>query len=936
MEMTPERWREIERLVDRALRLPGAERARFLVADCSDDPAKLEQVLDLLLASSEAEAIATPVWSPAAAGEGAAEPPSQLARPVSPSLGDGERIIGSFRLLRTLGRGGMGTVYLAEQRAPVERQVAVKIAHRPLGSEGRLRLAAERQAMARLSHPNIAQVLEAGSTEDDHPYFAMELVDGPPITTYCDERRSGLEDRLRLFLAVCSGVQHAHQKGILHRDLKPNNLLIREIDSGAPVPKIIDFGIAKALDEPLIDHTLDTGERILGTPAYLSPESFSARGAAPHADTRGDVYSLGVLLLELLIGERPFAETPGETPLSQWRRKTEEDPLSPSRRWQTLDDGSRNTVAALRGTEPRAWGRRIRGDLDWIVLRAIARDPVDRYPGVSELAADVERHLADEPVLAGPPTASYQLRKLVRRHRGAVLSAAVLLLALAGGFVARSLEAARANRQAGEARAAREETEQVVDFLTGLFSAADPRQALGRELTVRELLQSGTDRLSAAELAATPRVRARLLHTTADVHSSLGESGAGLPLAEEALAIRRRELGAAHPDVTASLLLVARLESEIGNYERSEALLRQALAQVRASHGERSGKVAVVLKVLGAIHEETARYDEALAFYDRALSIAEEVDGPESIATADILNNQGVIHWRRGRYATAETAYRRALEVKEQLLDRHHPSLATTVNNLGDLLRDMERLEDSHVFYRRALEIRQKVLGSGHPHLGVTLNSMGNLQRRLGNLEAAEELLQRARTVWEEALGPEHDWVAYAYFNLGVVYFDQGRDREAEKMQRRALSIRRAALGESNPVIGQSLAMLGQVLRVQGRLEEAAQALDSAQEILAGPSGSQWFLARCLVEQGLLAVERERLETAEGFLARAHAMAEANDPPDSRLGYALYGLARLERARGRPREAEALVRRAVDYLAIDLAAGHRHLEEARELLAKDE
>ncbi|MEM7355859.1 MAG: serine/threonine-protein kinase, partial [Acidobacteriota bacterium] len=474
MDMTPERWREIEGLVDQALRLPGPDRARFLIGQCAGDEAKLEQVLDLVLASSEAQAIATPAWVPAAESEDSASDPGAGAEGESltqaentATPGPGQRTIGSFHVLRTLGRGGMGTVYLAEQHAPVARQVAIKVAHQPLGSEGRLRLAAERQAMARLTHPNIARMLEAGSTDDGHPYFAMELVDGPPITTYCDEHQLGLEARLRLFLAVCAGVQHAHQKGILHRDLKPTNILVSEIDS-KPVPKIIDFGIAKALDQPLIDNTLHTGERILGTPAYLSPEALSSPDGSP-TDTRGDVYSLGVLLLELLIGERPFAKAEGETPLSQWRRKTEEDPKSPTRQWLNLDPSSRDTIASQRGSEARTWGRRIRGDLDWIVLRAIAREPAERYPGVSELAADVDRHLKDEPVLAGPPTASYQLRKLVRRHRGPVTFSVLLLFALAGGFVARSLEAARANRQAAEARLAREETEEVVEFLAGLF-----------------------------------------------------------------------------------------------------------------------------------------------------------------------------------------------------------------------------------------------------------------------------------------------------------------------------------------------------------------------------------------------------------------------------------------------------------------------------------
>ena len=935
MSWTPEKWREIERLVDQALRRPGPERAAFVVAQCAGDEATLERVLDLLFATSEAEAIVTPMWVPAESSEATetwqASEPSETAGLASSSEPTGEtfaRTLGSFRILRQLGKGGMGTVYLAEQSSPVERQVAVKVAHSPLGSEGRLRIAAERQAMARLSHPNIAQVLEAGSTEDGYPYFAMELVDGAPITTYCDEREIGIETRIRLFQAVCSGVQHAHQKGILHRDLKPNNVLVTEID-GRPTPKIIDFGIAKALDRPLLDHTLETGERILGTPAYLSPEVLGA-GATP--DTRGDVYSLGVLLQELLIGERPFPRVAGETPASQWLRKVEEDPVSPSRRWSELDEGARDLSARRRGLGRRELGRKVQGDLDWIVLRAVARDPTDRYASVSELASDVERFLADEPVLAGPPTASYQLRKLIRRHRLPVAFSLLLLLALVAGFVARSLEAARANRQAVEALAAREETEKVVDYLVDLFDAADPDRALGREVSARELLEAGTSRLEGAGLEETPRVKARLLHTSAQVYRSLGDVQDALRLAEEALATRRRELGTDHPDFGASLLLVATLESEVGNYERSEELLGEALALRAAAHGESSLQVLSVLKVLGAIHEETGRYEEALAIYERARQTLSRLPVPAPVEEADVLNNMGVVYWRQDRYDEAEALYRRALELKKQHLETGHPSLAMTLNNLGDVLRLDYRLEEAGEMYRRALEIRERVLGEDHPHLGMTLFSIGNLERQLGRWDEAEALFERARTLWAQALGPEHDWVAHALHNLGLVYFSQGRDIEAEDLYRRALRIRRAAFDDSGPLVAESRLLLGKALRTQGRYDEAAQELEAAQEYFETSSDYEWFVAVCLAERGLVAFARGELDVAEELLHESRVMGEADDPPESRLGYALFGLARIARARGSDDEAKQLAQRALDCFATDLPPVHRHVEEARKLL----
>ncbi|MEM7581736.1 MAG: serine/threonine-protein kinase [Acidobacteriota bacterium] len=952
MEMTPDQWREVEGLVDRALRLPGEERARFLIDQCGDDTARLEQVLDLLLATSEAEAIATPAWAPsdtagdspkASSSASTAEFVKQPAHPGSGAVanvdpaqasGSSEQKIGSFEVLHELGRGGMGTVYLAQQFSPVERQVAVKVAHQPLGSEGRRRLAAERQAMARLSHPNIAQVLEAGSTEEGHPYFAMELVRGVPITSYCDHHELDVGSRLRLFLGVCSGVQHAHQKGILHRDLKPSNVLVAEVD-GTPVAKIIDFGIAKALDQPLVDSTLVTGGRIIGTPAYIGPEALTPEGGGAVSDTRGDVYSLGVLLQELLIGQRPFRHKAGETPLAHWRRKTEQDPASLSRRWRELDSEDRELLAGARATDPQGLSRRIRGDLEWIVQRAIAREPVDRYSGVSELAADIERHLADQPVLAGPPTATYQLRKLVQRHRGLVGFTALLLLSLIGGLVARSMEADRANREAAEARAAREETERVVDFLTELFDAASPEQALGEEPTVREVLQVGTERLVANELDETPRVRSRLLVTLGDVHWSLGDPETALELARDALEVRRSELGAEHPEVGDSLQQVATLESEVGNFERSQELLQEALEVLEKAHGRSSLAVISLLKVMGAIDEETSRYEDALAHYQEALDLVDAGGWQDSLHRVDLLNNVGVIYWRLSRYDEAVGFYQQSLAAKEQMLEPDHPSVAMTLNNLGDTYRDMERFAEAQEAYRRSLTIREKVLGPEHPHLGVTLNSMGNLARALGQWQEAEELLQRTRAIWEQALGPDHAWVAYPFGNLGGVYYDQGRDEEAEAVLRRALEIERAAYGESNRNVGSTLAQLGKVLRMLGRPGEASQALQAAEEMLEASSGSTWWLTTTRIELGFLALDDQRLAEAEQIFRAILEEADELGDRDSRAGNALRGLAGLELARGRPEQAAELARQAVAALEVDLPKGQREVVAARALLASD-
>ena len=340
--------------------------------------------------------------------------------------------IGPYRILDVLGEGGMGVVYLAEQTKPVRRQVALKVMRhvmtQPLAV---IRFDAERQALARLQHPNVAQMYEAGTTEDGHLYFAMEPVDGQPIGKYCDQYRLSIQERLELFCAVCAGVQHAHQKGILHRDLKPSNILVTEVQGG-PVPKIIDFGVAKALDQPLVDATLYTDDRLVGTPAYLSPEALGSNEKDADIDTRSDVYSLGIVLYELLVGVRPF-DTRGLGFLQVLTKVLEDEPEGPSTRWTTLDIETRQAIADRRRLERSALKKRLRGDLDWIVMKAIAKDRRLRYRSPSELAADLRRHLEHRPVEAGPPSRFYRLGKLVRRHRALV--AAALVVVLAGGEI---------------------------------------------------------------------------------------------------------------------------------------------------------------------------------------------------------------------------------------------------------------------------------------------------------------------------------------------------------------------------------------------------------------------------------------------------------------------------------------------------------------------
>ncbi len=500
----------------------------------------------------------------------------------SPDNSTGSRI-GPFRILSILGEGGMGIVYLAEQTEPVKRRVALKVIRTSFPtSVARARFAAERQAMARLSHTNVAQIFEAGTTYEGWPYFVMEHIRGDSLDRYCDANRLSVNERLRLFMDVCKGVRHAHQRGIMHRDLKPNNVLVAEVD-GRPVPKIIDFGIAKALDDSLTGQGPLTGSTVLGSPSYMSPESLLTDG---DVDMRTDVYSLGVMLYELLAGERPFQQLEANL-VHLLMTVTRQDAPSPSCRLQQQDDEERTTIAGRRGTKPAALVRRLSGDLDCIVQMAIARDPEERYSSVAALAAELERFLRDEPVEARPTTWQYQLRKFVQRNRlGVAAGTAVLATLLLGvfgtsvGMVRANMEADRATQEAERANRETAAATEVADFLTELFAISTPSAARSNGITARELLDDGAEEIE-GELSDQPLVQAQMKQIIGSAYGELGLYERAEEQYRGALETRRRVLGDDHPDVATSANNLAVVLSRTGQNEEAEALFREALSIAR-------------------------------------------------------------------------------------------------------------------------------------------------------------------------------------------------------------------------------------------------------------------------------------------------------------------------------------------------------------------
>jgi eukaryotic-like serine/threonine-protein kinase len=685
--------------------------------------------------------------------------------------------IGPYRILQVLGEGGMGVVYEAEETGAVRRRVALKVVR--AGRDQRdviARFETERQALAVMNHPAIAKVLHAGSTESGQPYFAMELVKGLPITEYCDTHRLPVRQRVELFIAVCQAVQHAHQKGVIHRDLKPSNVLIAEQD-GAPQPKIIDFGIAKAVGSPLTDRTLVTQfGQMIGTAAYMSPEQ--ADSAAVDVDTRADIYSLGVMLFELLVGRLPT--DPAKLGVNAFLARLaagDTSPPTPSAMLQTLGHAQTH-VAASRRTEPAGLRRELKGDLDWIVMKAMEPERTRRYETANGLANDLRRHLANEPVVARPRSARYRFVKFVRRHRAAVITAGAVSVAVIASAILATVgfvRATRAERLAAQEAAA---AKQVTNFLVDLFRTADPGQSRGDTLTAREILDWGASRVT-TELAQQPVLQARIMYTLGTVQEALGLLDPAREMLEKARSIRERALGPNDP------------------------------------------AVAEALTALGDVAREKGNYDDADGFYQRALAIRHTPPGTETVDLTTTLGGLAALRYKQGRIADAESLYQRVVGLDERLRTPDDPRLARDLRGLAAVFYATQRYDQAQPLFQRTLDIQERVLGPDHYDVAGTLQNLGAVAWQLGHYDEALRLYDRARPIVEKTLGPTHSRFAEILNNLGETYWKLKRYNEAEPLLRHALAIKEQVLTSGNPSVAITLNALAGVLRDTGRSGES-------------------------------------------------------------------------------------------------------------------
>lgn len=941
------RHEDIRRLFDMVIQVPATERQSVLDRECAGDEGLKQRILGMITAAEDDRFLGQP--TSAGLDELTLDNlTAPLAKRVLAAEHAGQQI-GRYKLLEQIGEGGFGSVWAAEQREPVKRRVALKIIKLGMDTKQVIaRFEAERQALAMMDHPNIAKVFDAGTSETGRPYFVMELVKGVPVLDYCDKEKLDTRARLRLFATVCHAIQHAHQKGIIHRDIKPSNVLIT-LHDGVPVPKVIDFGIAKATNAELTSKTVYTEHRqMIGTPAYMSPEQAEMSGL--DIDTRSDIYSLGVLLYELLTGTTPFAieELMSKGFAEMMRIIREDEPHKPSTRLSSLGETGTRT-ALQRGADMRRLSLLLRGDLDWIVMRCLEKDRTRRYETASGLAADIMRHLSDEPVLAGPPSTKYRLAKFVKRNRGQVIAggviAAALLLGLAGttyGLFRASMLSRLAEQRAGEAESARaaeavraDELRQVVDFQSEQLgsvvpelmgarireaiikaAALDEREALWRTLGAINFTDIGLESLEKnvfepgltvvdERFSAQPLIQAQLYQATADRLVDFGRFESARPPQERALEIRQDELGLENEFTIESIVGMGRVLQIEGAFDEAERRFRDALEACRLLKGDDHPSTLNVASALGSLLKERGDLDEAESLWKDTLEARRRVLGDDHPDTLGSIEQMGIIYDEQGKHDDAVRHYREAFEGRRRILGDDHPDTLASMESLGSILGDVANYDEAARYLLAALEGHRRLLGEDHPETLLAFNSMGYLRYQEGKLDEAESFWRRSLEGHRRILGDLHPDTLLLLNNMGNLHKSQGRLVEAESCFVEALEGRRRVLGEAHPSTLQSINNMGGLMRSLERFAEAEeyyrQCADACQRILGDEH--PWTLisiknlGRALEDQG----RPDEAEELYHQVLATQRSALGEDHPDTissihAIGYLLWDQERFDEA----------------------------------------
>lgn len=911
------RWERIEAICESALERDGAERAAYVAQSCAGDRELQREVESLV-----AQLIASPSFLERPivdiAGLVTNDLPSDAPLPAT---------IGPYRIARRIGKGGMGEVYLAiRETEDIRQSVALKVIRRGMSTDDVMqRFRLERRILANLHHPNIARLLDAAATDDGRPYFVMDYIEGVPITEYCDQHRLPVAARLALFQTVCKAVQHAHQNLVVHRDLKPRNILV----TADGTPMLLDFGIGKVLapTDTLTPAPKTSAELRLLTPEYAAPEQ--VKGGAVTTST--DVYSLGVLLYELLTGHHPYL-VGNETRHDVERAALEATPTRPSvmvsqgRAGAAPNAAHVQQISDLRGTHPSSLRRRLLGDLDIIVLMALRKEPERRYPSAAALAEDIQRHLDGLPVRAQADTFGYRSRKFVRRHAGAVAAAVTAFAALGATTAITLVQSRRVSRESQRVLQERDKAVEVRGFLLEMFGASGADRAVGDTVTARRLLDLQVAQAKTA-YATRPEVKAEMLEVLADGYDRLGLYADAEPLAREALAERRRLLGDEHPDVASALNLLGWILHERGKSKEAEPLLKQAAAMRRAGGERQRVDYARSLNDLGVVYNALTRYAEAESVLTEALRIRRAALGDPHRAVGITASNLGAAYYFQRKLQPALQTQALAVASLQQAVGNDHQRTIVALGNLAAFKRAAGDAKGAEADYRDLLARQARLQGADHPvtsgvaiSLAAALHARGSASGNDSVLAEAEGLYRRSVASYQRALGPTHPQVGVTLDRLGALLLARRKDGEALTNQQRAVGILRAAYGDSNQT---TIAAVGGLALIHWRLRNVAAAQRLQRGVatryaqVLGDDHRQTAFARARLCEFLLA-GRDALAEAQRNCALAERV-QRNGLADNRPAAWLTGLrlAQTHLALGTPTVADSILaqlRPAIDTL----------------------
>ena len=847
-----------------------ADRAAFLDKACTNDEQR-SRILRLLDAHQRCDDF------PATSGNEARQqlldgrPGSDLLQ--STSTEQSGQYIGQYKLLEQIGEGGMGVVYMAAQLHPVKRRVALKIIKPGMDTKQVIaRFEAERQALAMMDHANIAHVLDAGTTESARPYFVMELVRGVPLTEYCQREQLDLDQRLNLFIDVCLAVQHAHLKGIIHRDIKPSNVMVTMHD-GIPVVKMIDFGVAKAINQQLTDKTVFTNySQMIGTPLYMSPEQAEMSGL--DVDTRSDVYSLGVLLYELLTDTTPFEKDRlRQAGYDEMRRIIrEEEPPRPSTRLSTAQS-SLQTISDKRSISRKDMSKVLKGDLDWIVVRAIEKNRARRYQSARELADDIRRYLQGEAVEARPPSYGYRTAKLLARHKALTISAGLVTVLLIVATVVSTTFALRAVKAEKAAATAQQRAEtdaaiarEISHFLSDeLLGQASPYATPDRNLTLRQVLDLAAERVE-GHFSGRPLVEAQIRMTIGTTYQHLGEYSKALHHLTRASQLREATNGQDDPDRLRSEHETA--IAELYQHGTSVALPRweNTLRRQRTVLGNQHPDTLVTMGWLAYACGLSLQFDRAEALFAEANTGFEAVLGPDHPETLDCLDGMAQMLNFQGRHNASEKLHRRLLETRRRVLGEDHPQFLDSLSAMADICVVQGKHEEALSFHRQAVLARNRIEGENHPDTLSELRDMGQALQTTHQFQSAEAIYKKNLATEQSVYGPDDERTLWTMRRLASLHHTQGRFEQALSLYQTVLDARRRKLGDQHEF---TLAGIGRVAGELLFLNRFAEAVELRTEVVStmtklfGEQDSRTVAATIKLVHALQ--ESGRLEEAQQF-----------------------------------------------------------------------